>query len=67
MCASKKGMSAHQIHRQLAITYKSSWFMCHRIRHAMKTDEFTRPLKGPVECDETYVGGKPRHKNLSHE
>ena len=36
MCASKKGVSAHQIHRMLGVTYKSAWFMCHRVRHAMK-------------------------------
>jgi transposase-like protein len=36
MCASKKGVSAHQIHRELEVTYKSAWFMCHRIREAMK-------------------------------
>jgi transposase-like protein len=35
MCSSKKGVSAHQLHRQLGITYKSAWFMCHRIRYAM--------------------------------
>ena len=37
MCSSKKGVSAHQIHRSLGITYKSAWFMCHRIRHAMSS------------------------------
>lgn len=59
MASSKKGMSAHQIHRQLDITYRSAWFMCHRIREAMKSKDFT-PLNGVVEADETYVGGKPR-------
>ena len=59
MCASKKGISAHQIHRQLGITYKSAWFMCHRIREAMKDKSFPK-LTGTVEADETYVGGKPR-------
>lgn len=37
MCSSKKGISAHQLRRSLGITYKSAWFMCHRIRHAMAT------------------------------
>lgn len=61
MCSSKKGISAHQVHRSLGITYKSAWFMCHRIRHAMATGDFTRPkLDGTVEMDETYVGGKQR-------
>jgi hypothetical protein len=38
LCSSKKGMSAHQIHRMIACTYKTAWFMCHRIREAMKQD-----------------------------
>ena len=55
---SKKGMSAHQLHRQLGITYKSAWFLAHRIREAMKDDG--SPLGGPdktVESDEAFVGG----------
>lgn len=59
MSASKKGISAHQIHRQLHITYKSAWFMCHRIREAMKDKSFPK-LTGTVEADETYVGGRTR-------
>lgn len=59
MCSSKKGMSAHQMHRQLHITYKSAWFMCHRIREAMEDKSFPQ-LTGTVEADETSVGGKPR-------
>ena len=58
MCSSKKGMSAHQLHRMLAITYKSAWFMAHRIRHAMSEGIFTDKLGGIVEADETYIGGK---------
>jgi transposase-like protein len=66
MCSSKKGISAHQLHRSLGITYKSAWFMCHRIRHAMNTGDLKRPkLTGTVEVDETYVGGKPRIKGSS--
>lgn len=60
MVSSKKGISAHQIHRTLDITYKTAWFLCHRIRHAMKTEEYASALMGTVEVDETYVGGKPR-------
>ncbi len=61
MCASKKGISAHQLHRELGITYKSAWFMCHRIRHAMEeTGGILGGDGGAVEVDETYVGGKPR-------
>lgn len=59
LCSSKKGMSAHQLHRMLGITYKSAWFMAHRIRYAMAELNLT-PLTGTVEIDETYVGGKQR-------
>jgi len=58
MCASKKGISAHQLHRMLGITYKSAWFMCHRIREAM-TDSNPTPMGGNgqiVEVDETFLG-----------
>jgi transposase-like protein len=65
MCSSKKGMSAHQIHRMLDISYKSTWFMCHRIREAMN-DGSTGPLGsngGPVEVDETYWGNVGKQRN----
>jgi transposase-like protein len=65
LCASKKGMSAKQIERMLGVTYKTAWFMCHRIREAMKTDGTDGPLGGPdavVEADETYVGGKAKNR-----
>jgi transposase-like protein len=58
LCASKKGMSAHQLHRMLGVTYKSAWFMAHRIRYMMSQPSFKSKLHGTVECDETYVGGK---------
>lgn len=60
LCSSKKGMSAHQLHRMLGITYKSAWFMAHRIRHAMTQEPLATMLSGTVEVDETYVSGKPR-------
>lgn len=60
ICSSKKGMSAHQLHRTLGVTYKSAWFMSHRIRYAMEND--TTTLRGIVEADETYVGGKGHGK-----
>jgi transposase-like protein len=60
LCASKKGMSAHQLHRMLGVTYKSAWFMAHRIRYAMKQEPLKRKLFGTIEMDETYVGGKRR-------
>lgn len=62
MTSSKKGMSAHQLHRMLGITYKSAWFMAHRIREAMGDEPGTAgPLGGEgkiVEADETYFGNK---------
>jgi len=58
LCSSKKGMSAHQLHRMLAITYKSAWFMAHRIRHAMAETSYAGKLGGIVEVDEAYIGGK---------
>lgn len=55
----KKSISAHQLHRMLGITYKSAWFMAHRIRFAMTPNHFVEPkLNGTVEVDETFVGGK---------
>ena len=65
LTASKKGVSAHQVHRMLGITYKSAWFMCHRIREAMKEQAFPGPLGGTgktVEADETFIGRKPGRK-----
>ncbi|WP_422003174.1 IS1595 family transposase [Reyranella sp.] len=62
MCSSKKGISAHQVHRTLNITYKSAWFMCHRIREAMKAGGVVPPPLGGkgkhVEADETFIGRK---------
>src|SRR2546423_9375323 len=58
MCASKKGISAHQLHRMLELSYKSAWFMCHRIRYAMEQEPLRGKLSGIVEADETFIGGK---------
>jgi transposase-like protein len=60
LCASKKGMSAHQLHRMLGVTYKSAWFMAHRIRYAMGQEPLSSKLQGIVEVDETYIGGKEK-------
>lgn len=65
LCSSKKGMSAHQLHRMLDITYKSAWFMAHRIRFAMGEGPLAELLSGTVEIDETFVGGKGSHETKS--
>lgn len=68
LSASKKGISAHQMHRMLGITYKSAWFMMHRLREAMSVGPKPGPMGGEgkvIEADETYMGkrdgkrGKP--------
>ena len=64
MCESKKGMSANQLKRTLGVTYKTAWYLCHRIREAMDNDPLTGPtLVGIVEVDETMVGGKRTGEN----
>jgi transposase-like protein len=71
MAASKKGISAHQLHRMLGITYKSAWFMAHRIREAMMDIE-PEPMGGNgevIEADETFIGrkdGRKKHAGTAH-
>ncbi len=62
MCSSKKGMSANQLSRDLGVAYKTAWYMCHRIRLAMRSKSLDK-LKGVVEVDETYIGGKSSYKD----
>jgi len=57
MCESKKGISANQLKRMLKVSYKTAWFLCHRIRAAM-ADVNAAQLSGTVEVDESYIGGK---------
>jgi transposase-like protein len=62
--SSKKGISSHQLHRMLGISYKSTWFMMHRIREAM-SDATPSPIGGAssvIEVDESYVGGKAKNR-----
>ncbi|MEP6784529.1 MAG: IS1595 family transposase [Sphingomonadales bacterium] len=71
MTASKKGVSAHQLHRVLEITYKSAWFLAHRIREAMRSGDLA-PFGsggGIVEVDETFIGrikGAPKKRAFHH-
>ena len=67
MCESKKGVSALQLKRTLGVSYKTAWYLCHRIRAAMGNDSFTGPtLLGIVEVDETLVGGKTKGKGRAY-
>jgi transposase-like protein len=59
ICESRKGHSANQMKRELGISYKTAWYLCHRIRAAMKLADQPM-LDGTVEMDETYVGGRKR-------
>jgi hypothetical protein len=65
MAGSKKGFSAHQMHRTLKVDYKTAWFMEHRIRECMDETATASPLGGEdkfVEADETYVGGRAKNR-----
>ncbi len=65
LCSGKNGVSAHELHRTLGITYKSAWFMAHRIRYAMDMPPFEAKLTGTVEADETYIGGKAKNMHAA--
>ncbi len=65
ICESKKGMSALQLKRTLGVAYKTAWYLCHRIREAVKDVGHSELLSGIVECDEAYIGGKPHNMHAS--
>jgi transposase-like protein len=65
MLEAKKGVSANQLKRTLAVSYKTAWYLCHRIRAALK-DEADHALRGVVEVDETYIGGKARGRGSGY-
>jgi transposase-like protein len=68
MCSSKKGVSSHQISRTLGVTYKTAWFMTHRIREAMAPGNKASPLGGPgksVEADETFLAKSPKTRSYA--
>ncbi len=65
MIESRKGVSANQIKRTLGVSYKTAWYLCHRIRHAMM-EVRPEPLEGTVEVGETYVGGKVEGKGRGY-
>ncbi len=61
----KKGIASTTLARDLKVTQKTAWFMLHRLRHAAQTKSFNVPLKGIVEADETFVGGKEKNKHAA--
>jgi transposase-like protein len=67
LCSSKKAVSSHQLHRMLDCTYKTAWFMSHRLRHAMHPSQpLGKLLEGTVEVDEAYIGARrprPHYKD----
>ena len=65
MTESKKGISALQLKRTLNVAYRTAWYLCHRIRAAME-DAYPMPLRGIVEIDETFIGGKVRGKGRGY-
>ncbi|MDQ3619357.1 MAG: IS1595 family transposase [Actinomycetota bacterium] len=64
MIEAKKGVSANQLKRTLNVSYKTAWYLCHRIRASMH-DDTPQILEGTIEVDETYVGGRHKRKNGS--
>jgi transposase-like protein len=65
ICESKKGVSALQLKRTLGVAYKTAWYLCHRIREAVKDVDHESLLSGIVECDEAFIGGNPKNMHAS--
>ena len=65
ICESKKGVSALQLKRTLGVAYKTAWYLCHRIREAVKDVGHETMLSGIVECDEAFIGGNPKNMHAS--
>lgn len=64
LASCKNGISSYEVSRDLAVTQKTAWFMLHRIRLAMQNGSIEKKLKGHVEADETFVGGKAKNMHL---
>ncbi len=64
LTAHKKGISSVQLGKDIGVTQKTAWFMLHRIRFAVRTKSFEKPLDGTIEADETFIGGKEKNKHF---
>lgn len=61
----KEGIASTQLARDIGVTQKTAWFVLHRLRYAAQTKSFNRPLNGEIEADETFIGGKEKHKHVT--